>query len=393
MKSRTFEDDGPAGPSRRSAAPAAATTSYGVELRPVEFRYTVVDGAADGAGSSTTHGGVALASRASPAAEVLGDILRVSRTRTVEMRFTLARPELEETTDPTAVRTSSVRDPPLFSLSLFPPVFFFTRPVPKAAAPSSDGECARLWRRGPAYDERGHTSPSSRTSATADPGDGYEVLDVDCLFPAPPLRPAGTPSRPPRAWGGPASRRPASRAAGPGGSPPRTPRREPPTVGRWLGLSPCPGDGGDAAVVVDLIVETRPSPAAAWSRSSLQLDSRIRVGDYVDAQDSARKWYEAVVREVGEDTVKVHFVGWGSKWDTTLPRRRRGDGSDVSSCISCGGVAMPCPPSSMPFLFSSPCSSLLPHAPHFRCLDLIRSNSICPRRPRSGHGRPSGASA
>jgi len=191
----------------------------------------------------------------------------------------------------------------------------------KAAAPGSGAECARLWRRGPSYDEREHTSPTSRASATADPGDGYEVLDVDCLAAAPPLRPP----RPPRngAWGG---QTPRSSRSVSSHSSTRSSRRDPVTVGRWLGLSPSPRDGGSAAV--DLIVETRPSPSAAWSRAPLQLDSRIRVGDCVDAMDSARKWYEAVVREVGEDTVKVHFVGWGGKWDTTLPRRRR-EGSAV----------------------------------------------------------------
>ena len=82
MRSRTFDEDGPATPSRRTGlavdtSAASATVTYGVELRPVEFRYTVVDGSADGTASSTTHGGMALASRASLAADVLGDILSV----------------------------------------------------------------------------------------------------------------------------------------------------------------------------------------------------------------------------------------------------------------------------------------------------------------------------
>ena len=36
------------------------------------------------------------------------------------------------------------------------------------------------------------------------------------------------------------------------------------------------------------------------------------VGDYVNAQDSARKWYEAIVQEVTPETVKVHYFGLGS---------------------------------------------------------------------------------
>ena len=55
----------------------------------------------------------------------------------------------------------------------------------------------------------------------------------------------------------------------------------------------------------------------------------IKVGDFVDAQDSARKWYEGIVREVTPDTVKVHYFGWGSKWDTFLPRRKGATNSKV----------------------------------------------------------------
>ena len=52
----------------------------------------------------------------------------------------------------------------------------------------------------------------------------------------------------------------------------------------------------------------------------------------MDAQDSARKWYEAIVREVSEDTVKVHYFGWGSKWDGKLPRRK---GTNSKVCRVC----------------------------------------------------------
>lgn len=47
-----------------------------------------------------------------------------------------------------------------------------------------------------------------------------------------------------------------------------------------------------------------------------------QVGDFVDAQDSAKKWYEGIVREVTPDTIKVHYFGWGSKWDTVLPKKQ-----------------------------------------------------------------------
>lgn len=62
----------------------------------------------------------------------------------------------------------------------------------------------------------------------------------------------------------------------------------------------------------------------------------FQVGDFVDAQDTALKWYEAIVKEVTPETVKVHYFGWGSRWDGELPRRK-GVGNKVSSfyVLSC----------------------------------------------------------
>ena len=47
----------------------------------------------------------------------------------------------------------------------------------------------------------------------------------------------------------------------------------------------------------------------------------------MDAQDTAGKWYEAIVRSVTDDTVTVHYAGWASRWDGTL--RKRYDDKDV----------------------------------------------------------------
>jgi len=73
---------------------------------------------------------------------------------------------------------------------------------------------------------------------------------------------------------------------------------------------------------VQLLIETRKSVNDDWPRRALELPERIRVGDYVDAQDVAGKWYEAVVREVDETSVKVHYVGWASRWDAKIRRRQ-----------------------------------------------------------------------
>ena len=48
--------------------------------------------------------------------------------------------------------------------------------------------------------------------------------------------------------------------------------------------------------------------------------NRLQVGDFVDAQDSAGKWYEAVVQEIYQDTITVHFFGWSSRWDAKLSK-------------------------------------------------------------------------
>lgn len=79
---------------------------------------------------------------------------------------------------------------------------------------------------------------------------------------------------------------------------------------------------GDADTVKELevLVEVRRLDSE-WPRESLRFENRIQVGDFVDAQDSAGKWYEALVREVTDDTVKVHYFGWASKWNATVRRR------------------------------------------------------------------------
>ena len=73
---------------------------------------------------------------------------------------------------------------------------------------------------------------------------------------------------------------------------------------------------------MDLLIETRAHPNAKWKRSHLELSNRIQVGDFVDAQDSTGKWYEAMVRAVYDDYIKVHYLGWSSKWDSIIQRRK-----------------------------------------------------------------------
>lgn len=73
---------------------------------------------------------------------------------------------------------------------------------------------------------------------------------------------------------------------------------------------------------LELLVETRKTASSSWYRESLELENRIKVGDFVDAQDSTGKWYEALVRKVTRDTVTVHYLGWATKWDSIIRKRR-----------------------------------------------------------------------
>ena len=84
------------------------------------------------------------------------------------------------------------------------------------------------------------------------------------------------------------------------------------TVSEWVVRQ------GDTAV---LLVETRTNATTQWARASLELGNRIQVGDFVDAQDTAGKWYEATVREVSDDLVTVHYAGWATRWNGKVRRR------------------------------------------------------------------------
>jgi len=44
----------------------------------------------------------------------------------------------------------------------------------------------------------------------------------------------------------------------------------------------------------------------------------LAVGALLDAQDSAKKWFDSKIVEVDAptDRVKVHYRGWADKWDS-----------------------------------------------------------------------------
>ena len=93
-------------------------------------------------------------------------------------------------------------------------------------------------------------------------------------------------------------------------------RSKPLTLGEWANRNSPSGKDRQ----FECLLELRSTLDAPWPRKPLELMQRISVGDFVDAQDVAGKWYEARVTEVQEDSIKVHYMGWSSKWDTSLKR-------------------------------------------------------------------------
>jgi hypothetical protein len=98
---------------------------------------------------------------------------------------------------------------------------------------------------------------------------------------------------------------------------------------------------------VECLIECRSTVNARWPRQGMELENRVSVGDFVDAQDVAGKWYEAVVLAVGgdygendskasdnrnqskqaaddsqKDIVTVHYLGWASRWNAVLKRHK-----------------------------------------------------------------------
>ena len=58
------------------------------------------------------------------------------------------------------------------------------------------------------------------------------------------------------------------------------------------------------------------APLASWRQ-------RMHIGFRVDAMDTQRAWYEALVCDVRGANVCVHYRAWASRWDRWLPRDSR----------------------------------------------------------------------
>lgn len=150
-------------------------------------------------------------------------------------------------------------------------------------APNTTSDCKRVW--------------SQRIPGTTAIGDGYEVVELESLD-------------------GKLIKKDKNEANTEPSLKPEIPSM---LIGEWMQTHQV----GDMYSLKELevIVEVK-RPSTPWPREALQLENRIQVGDFVDAQDVTGKWYEAIVREVTDSTVKVHYMGWASRWDALLRRRK-----------------------------------------------------------------------
>jgi ubiquitin carboxyl-terminal hydrolase 8 len=154
----------------------------------------------------------------------------------------------------------------------------------KVTAPQASNSCKRVW---------------SRRDCGTKSGDGLEVVDLLSLD-------------------GKLNRRTDNNEE----STPKQGTTEPSIlVGEWIRSHQILSDPDADLKELEVLIEIR-RPNISWSRENLELENRVQVGDFVDAQDITGKWYEAIVCEVEENTVKVHYIGWASKWNSTLRRKK-----------------------------------------------------------------------
>lgn len=62
-----------------------------------------------------------------------------------------------------------------------------------------------------------------------------------------------------------------------------------------------------------------PKPKTRGGRNVWQSHCALSVGDLIDCMDKEKSWFESIVLEcLPLGAVKVHFLGWGTKWDDVI---------------------------------------------------------------------------
>jgi hypothetical protein len=172
----------------------------------------------------------------------------------------------------------------------------------QALQPPKSLQCVRAWGR---WDYRRDEALSLPTTL----GDGYELLETDH-------------------WDA-SDRHPLS------------PTLSAQKIGTWLRRLASPATieaNGDSSAEplfdLELLLETRQTAAAPWPRTGLELSQRLSIGDWIDAQDDTGKWYEARVCDINDAGIKVHYLGWASRWDTVVSRGSLPPPQPLWSCTS-----------------------------------------------------------
>ena len=245
------------------------------------------------------------------------------------------------------------------------------RLVLRSALPAKSTQCKRIWY--PSYgnssrhskggrDDESNADGNGQSSSTGvfptRNGNGYDVLDLDAMIPLP-----STPAKSQTNTAALATRAVTSGrtngavAAASAAAAAAATQLPSESLSQWMRLRTTCSDSASPSssspTTIHLLIETRPAPktqeeANVWPRTELELSHRLVPGDFVDAQDNTRTWYEAQIREVHGDKVKVHYFGWASRWDGWIrryPAEKDVSGKETSTmpkgCMR--GVSAPAP--------------------------------------------------
>ena len=339
---------------------AAKRSEQQLPPQPVEFRRRVIPGSASTPIPSTLGRSSPRATHIAPPPTVEVHPIRIS--------YTIVTPESVEQPE------SQPRSPHGFVLvSSQIPAHAALRSVLRSALPAKSAQCKRIWF--PSYGshaghnrrngdhEDGNNDDEENDSSTGAPtrnGDGYDVLDLDAIVPPSPPTAPKTDATALAVRAVTSGRKGSSAAASSAAAAAAAKQLPPESFSHWMRLrTTCsnPSTSSSSSLSspesIHLLIETRPTPKAqeeakAWPRTNLELSQRLAPGDFIDAQDNARTWYEAQIREVHDDKVKVHYFGWASRWDGWIrryPAEKNAAGEEVTpvpaGCMR--GVSAPAP--------------------------------------------------
>lgn len=48
----------------------------------------------------------------------------------------------------------------------------------------------------------------------------------------------------------------------------------------------------------------------------------FKLGQWVDVKDTMDQWLEAEIIDIRTDMVRIHYNGWGRRWDEWIPKNR-----------------------------------------------------------------------